>query len=276
MLFLDSKMETPACYGVYHIICLILCIALTAFLIWKFKNCEDKTMRLIIGICWGVIFLFEAYKQMVSSFREETLTWSYYWYFFPFQFCSTPLYVLPFVAFLKEGKVRDAMIAYTMTYSLFGGLCVMIYPGDVFCATTGINIQTMVHHGLQVTTGIFLAVHQRKKYGVKFFASSAIVFFCFLLVALGFNTIGNALIPEAGFNMFFIGPKTPCTLPLLSMIYPLVPWIVFFFIYMLGFSLIAALIAWISYLIYKGPKKKVKAVESVESVEQNEQSETNE
>lgn len=265
MLFLESEMETPLCYGAFHIVALILCAGLTAFLIWKCKNCEDKTMRWIIGVSWVIIVVLELYKQLVFSFNEDDLTWEYNWFYFPFQFCSTPLYVLPFVAFMKDGKIRDAMIAYTMTYSLFAGLCVMAYPGDVFISTIGINYQTMIHHGSQVTLGIFLAVHQRKKYSLNFFLSAGIVFLGMLILALGFNTIGNKILPDVGFNMFYIGPNEPCTLPLLSMIYPLVPWVVFFVIYALGFSLVGALIAWIAYSIYKGPKKKAKTVEQNEN-----------
>ena len=182
MSFIDNLVKAidvwgpvPKLYGWYHIICLVLTAALTAFLILKLKNCDDKAFRKIILITWIVMVFFEVYKQVVTSFDTENGTWMYLWYYFPFQFCSSPLYVLPFVAFLKDGKVRDAFISFTMSFAFFGGLVVMLYPGDVFQGCIGINLQTMVHHASQVIMGIFVAVHERKKFNKKFFLSATVV-----------------------------------------------------------------------------------------------------
>ncbi len=253
---IDVWGDVPKLYGAYHIICLILTALITAVLIIKCKDCSDKVFRKIVLITWITIVLFELYKQVVTSFNGDTEEWKYQWYYFPFQFCSSPLYVLPFVAFLKEGKVRDAFISFTMSFAFFGGLAVMLYPGDVFQGCIGINLQTMVHHGTQVILGIFVAVHERKKFSKKFFLSSIIVFSVIVVVAILFNVVGHLLIPEQGLNMFFVGPYVKSALPILSMIYPKVPWVVFLFIYIGGFSLIAMLICFIANLIYKKGKKK--------------------
>ena len=257
---IDVWGPTPKLYGWYHLLCLALTVALTIFLIRKFKDCDDKTFRKMILITWIIILVFEAYKQVVTSFNTETGTWKYLWYYFPFQFCSSPLYVLPFVAFLKEGKVRDAFISFTMSFAFFGGLVVMLYPGDVFQGCVGINIQTMVHHASQVIMGIFVAVHQRKKFSKGFFLSAITVFAAIVAIAIGFNIVGHILIPEQGLNMFFVGPYVPSALPIFSIIYPLIPWPVFLAIYIFGFSLVAMLICYIANLIYvKGKKDENKA-----------------
>jgi len=47
------------------------------------------------------------------------------------------------------------------------------------------------------------------------------------------------------FNMYFISPYFDCTLPILSIIYPLVPYPLFLVMYILGFSLIAALMYYV-------------------------------
>ena len=252
---IDVWGPVPKLYGWYHILCLLLMVGLTVLLIRKFKNCDDKTFRKIILITWITVVAFELYKQVVTSFDSENNTWKYLWYYFPFQFCSSPLYTLPFVAFLKDGRVRDAFIAFTMSFAFFGGLVVMIYPGDVFQGCIGINIQTMVHHASQVIIGIFVAVHQRKKFNKKFFLSSIIVFAVIVVVAILFNVVGHILIPEAGLNMFFVGPFVPSALPIFSIIYPLIPWPLFLAIYILGFSFVAMLICYIANLIYTKGKK---------------------
>lgn len=267
MSFIDNLVKAidiwgpvPKLYGWYHIICLVLTAALTAFLILKFKNSNDKTFRKIILITWIVMVFFEAYKQVVTSFNSDDGTWKYLWYYFPFQFCSSPLYTLPFVALLKEGKVRDAFVSFTMSFAFFGGLVVMLYPGDVFQGCIGINLQTMVHHASQVIMGIFVAVHERKKFNKKFFLSASAVFAVLVVIAIGFNVAGHIFIPEQGLNMFFVGPYVPSALPVFSIIYPLVPWPVFLAIYIVGFSLVAMLICFVANLIYtKGKKDESKA-----------------
>lgn len=57
------------------------------------------------------------------------------------------------------------------------------------------------------------------------------------LIAIILNIIYHTTGGTATFNMFFISPYLPCTLPLLSVIYNLVPYPIFLIIYLLGFSL---------------------------------------
>ncbi len=239
---LGERMERPPLFGTWHIVSAIIALAVTVFLVSKFKDCDDVTLRRVLLVIWLTMLFFEVYKQIVFSFDRNTWTWRYLWYSFPFQFCSTPLYLLPILIFAKEGRFRNAIVAYMVTFSLFAGLVVMIYPGDVFISTIGINIQTMVHHGLQLASGIFLVAHNRHHLSKRFFAWSMMVFAVFAGIALLLNTIMHYAMPAQEFNMFFISPFHPCTLPVLSAIYPLVPYPVYLLIYVLGFALVSALV----------------------------------
>jgi uncharacterized membrane protein YwaF len=241
---LSATMERPPLFGAWHFVSLALAIALTAFMIWKFKDCSDKTLRRILFIFWIVIVLLEVYKQVVFSMHSDGVTaeWSYQWYAFPFQFCSTPIYLLPILVFAKDCKFRNAVMAYMVTFSLFAGLVVMIYPGDVFIEIIGINIQTMVHHGLQLVMGVFLAAHNRHHLSKRFFAWAMSAFVVLCAVALGLNTVMHYAKPDVGFNMFYISPFQPCTLPVLSEVYAKVPYPVFLIVYVLGFTLVAAIV----------------------------------
>ena len=49
-------------------------------------------------------------------------------------------------------------------------------------------------------------------------------------------------ITHTSFNMFYISRHYDCSLPLLSAIYPKVPYPVFLLIYLLGFAVVAGLI----------------------------------
>ena len=262
--FLEIQMAKPDSFGWFHLLFVAITIAVTVLLIVKFKDCSDKTFRRIALISWVVMVVFEIYKQIVFTFSctDGVVTGNYQWYDFPFQLCSSPLYMLPFVAFMKEGKVRDFFQSFISTFALFGGLVVFFYPNDVFTTTLGTNIQTMVHHGLQIVTGIFFAVHARPRLNIKYFAKSIPVFVGLMIVAVILNeAIWPAIAssnPNDTMNMFYIASHTPNHLPLLSMVYSAVPWVAFLFIYIIGFCV--ASIA-VFYAIVGGIKltKKIKS-----------------
>ena len=238
---LSWTMETPTNFGWFHIMFVAILIIATALICFFFRNASDKGMRRIALICWITILAFEVYKQLVYSYTFDGTvgTWKYQWYAFPFQLCSSPLYILPFVAFMKDCKFRDAMMCYLSTFSLFGGLVVYIYPNDVFTTLGGINIQTMVHHGTQILVGVYFFLYNRQKLGVKYFLLGIPVFIGMTLIAIGLNELMHAIFVANGiddtFNMFYISPYHPNHLPILADIWKAVHPVAFVFIYVLGF-----------------------------------------
>ena len=255
---LQGTMPEPGNYGWFHLMFVAIVIVGTVLMCHFCRNCSDKTFRLIALIAWIVMVVLEIYKQLVFSFNYENgkAYWDYQWYAFPYQLCSTPLYVLPFIAFSKRGggNLRDACTAYMSTFSLFGGLVVFFYPNDVFIPIIGINIQTMIHHGLQIVLGIFFLVYNRKKLNFKYFLKGVIVFLITFTVALLMNLIFHTFVNET-FNMFYISPYYECTLPLLSLVYANVPYVVFLLIYFIGFILAALVIYLIQWGIILGVNK---------------------
>lgn len=257
IVLLQGTMEEPHSYGWFHFLFVFLIIALTVFLCVKYKDSDAKVVNTICLIVWIIMVVFELYKQTVYTLDVEggVAVWDYEWYAFPFQLCSTPMYVLPFIIFLKEGKVRDSVLAYMMTFSLFGGLATFVYPEQVFISMTGINIQSMVHHGLQIAVGIFLFVHNRKRVDIKFILKGFIPFAILMFTALMLNIIVYNIFVARGidetFNMFYIGPYFECTLPLLSIFYPLMNKILFIILYFICFCLIAVILYYIQLGIYK-------------------------
>ena len=234
---LDYEIDTPTIFGAFHILFIVLVVALTVYLCKKYRNCSDKTFRTILFASWCAMVLLEMYKQINFSFsiQGEDAVWDYSWYAFPFQFCSTPIYVMPFVIFGKNSKVRDAVLAFLATFSLFAGLTVYIYPEQVFISTLGIDIQTMVHHGLQVVLGIYITVRNKHRLNWQFFSKGIFVLGALILSAIVLNeTVHYAFVQfgiDETFNMFFLSRHYECTLPLLGSIASKVPNIVVILIY---------------------------------------------
>lgn len=252
--FLQYEVTEPKSFGIYHILCLLTVVTVTVLLCVKCKDVSDKTLRKMLVCAWLILVFTEVYKQFVFSFTVsgEEISFDYLWYSFPFQFCSMPLYVFPLAAFLKDGKLREGVMSFISTYLLFAGLAVMIYPGDVYMYMLGINLQTMIHHGVQVIFGVLLLVYNRRKRGfVRFLGGMAVFAVCVataLVINISAYHILTAHAMDDTFNMFFISPYFDCSLPVLSMIQPQVAYPVFLLVYILGFSFAALLVK----LIFEG------------------------
>lgn len=243
-----STMEEPGNFGWFHLVCVGAIILLTALVCLGFKDCTERTVRRISGTVWVIMLILEIYKQLIFGFEPVggKFVWDYAWYAFPFQFCSSPLYILPIIAFTRSDNLRFACISYMMTFSLFAGLAVFCYPNDVFVETIGINIQTMVHHGSQILMGIFYAVRFRDRFSRSFFFGGVKVFVVMSLIAMALNIgVYHAFMHfgiDETFNMFYISPYFDCTLPLLNMIYPVLPYVGFVCVYFFGFILCALIV----------------------------------
>ncbi len=243
---LEWEMPEPSSFGWYHFLWVGIITAFTVFLCLKFKDCPDRTLRRISFIIFIVLIIADLYRQIIYDFVDyneelDKFVWDYGWYAFPFQLCSSPHYILPFIIWLPEGKVRDAFIGFMSFFSLVGGICVFVYPETCLTESIGVNIQTMLHHGMQITLGIFYAVHERRKYGIKYYLRSVPVMLAMVTIAMILNIVVYHIFQATGstdeFNMFYISPYYECTLPLVSMIQPVVPYPVFLLIYVIGLGL---------------------------------------
>lgn len=250
---MDLKMTTPTLFGWFHILWLVLMVGATVLLcLWHKKRGSDPGKVLLwVSIC---VILLEIYKQINYSFSYKGgIDFDYQWYAFPFQFCSTPMYVGLLSGLIRKGKVHDALCAYLATFSTFAGICVMLYPGDVFIKTIGINIQTMICHGAMVVLGVYLFYTGHVKTEFRTVLKAAAVFAVCVVLAAVMNDIAYAtgLLKTEVFNMFFISPYCAPSLPVYSLVqkaisfYPLE-----LVIYIAGFTVAAEIIL----LLAKGIK----------------------
>ena len=247
---LDYQVEIPAVFGAYHIICLALTVVLTAFAAICGRHHSTKTVRRVVLITAIVVAILEIYKQINYTFGDGSNEPNYLWYAFPWQFCSTPLYIGLLAGITRKGRLHDAFCCYLATYAVFAGAAVMLYPGDVFIETLGINIQTMICHGSMVVIGGYLLGSGHVELKLKSVLKAMPVFAVCVALAVLMNEHAHAvgLLENHNFNMFYISPYLECTLPVYSLIHNAVPFPVNLIIYVLGFTAAATVIL----LIAKG------------------------
>ena len=250
--FLDSSMEQPEPYGVFHLFFFALSIVVGAMLCRMNKQGDEKFVRRVLLIVTGVVILLEVYKQINFSFtyNGQSINFDYQWYAFPFQFCSTPMYVGLLAGLVRKGKLHSALCAYMSTFVVFAGLAVMAYPVQVFIPTIGINIQTMVCHGAMITVGIYLLYSGYVRSDHNTVLKAVPVFAVCVTLAMIMNEIAyrSGLLKSETFNMFFISPYCEPSLPVYSLVQEVVPFPFCLILYIAGFSAAAYLVVLIAML----------------------------
>lgn len=251
LIFLDSSMKEPTMYGWFHITFLILLITSLIIVKVKYNKLNDKSIKKVLLICSIICLSLEVYKQINFSFNYDCIHtwWNYQWYAFPFQFCSTPMYIALIASLTKNKKIEKAAYTFLATYGVIAGISVMLYPSTVFIDTIGINIQTMIHHSIMVFMGVFLIINNKIYYKFKDFIYGNITFVICLFIALIIDIVTYYLNIDGGLKMFFISPFYESSLPVFNIIYRNVNYIIFLLFYILVFSFGSYLILLISKLL---------------------------
>ncbi len=250
---LDAKMQEPGMYGWFHLLFFALSILAGILLCRCGKAGDERFTRRLLIVSAVIAIVLEIYKQINYTFSYDgtAITTDYQWYIFPFQFCSTPMYISLLAGIVRHRKIHDALCAYLATFALFAGICVMVYPAQVFISTIGINIQTMICHGLMITVGIYLFGAGYVKTEHKTIAKAIPVFAVCVVLAMVLNEIAyfSGLLETETFNMFFISPHCEPSLPVYSLVQAVVPFPWCLLIYIVAFSAAAYIILLIATLI---------------------------
>lgn len=255
--FFNTKMPQPGLYGWFHVLSLVLTAVATVILCRYSKKLQPRKVVLTTAI---VVVILEIYKQINFSFQyTDGITFDYQWYAFPFQFCSTPMYIGLLAGLTKQGKLHDAANAYLATYAVFAGVCVMLYPSTVFVDTVGINIQTMICHGSMITIGVYLLYSGYVRVTHKTILKAIPVFAVCVAIACVMNEIAyrTGLLETETFDMFFVSPYGTPSLPVYSLVQGVVPFPWCLVIYIGAFTLAAYLMLLIAIGIRKMTNKTV-------------------
>ncbi|MBQ8238470.1 MAG: YwaF family protein [Oscillospiraceae bacterium] len=243
---LNAKMDVPEMYGWFHVFFFVLSIFAGIVLCRRCPKPDEAFIRKLLLIISLTVMALEVYKQINFSFRYdgETISFDYQWYAFPFQFCSTPMYIGLLSAVARNRHLHECLCAYLATYGFFAGLCVMFYPSTVFIDTIGINIQTMICHGSMVTIGIYLLFSGYVQQKAATIRKALPVFAILAAMAMGMNELAyrTGLLETETFNMFFISPYCAPELPVYSLVQGFIPfpWCLLF--YVAGFTAAGALV----------------------------------
>ena len=263
--WINTEGDIPSAFGILHILFTLSVIAVSILLFLKFRDADDRTFRIIIGVVFGVMLFGELIKQifMNMSIEDGRVIYTYNWSQIPFQLCSTPLYVLPFLSFLPDSRLRDFAASYTMTVGLIGGIAVYLTPKTVFSTRIFTNLHTMIHHGIQIISGVYTAIYYRRRINRRFYTDGICVFALMFIIANLLNTVGydilvaNGLIMEGdSFNMFYVSPRADQDTPVLSDLLKSFPPIVYILGYFVFVAIGALIISYFTSYVYKTARRR--------------------
>ena len=234
--FFQVEMTEPNAFGWFHFLWIFLTFFTILFLFLFRKNSNEKQLKNILFIYGAMALLLELMKQVIWSFNYNPSTniivWDYQWYAAPFQLCTTPIVASLVSVFLKQGKLRDSLLAYMAYVTILGGLMTIIIPDSCFVSSILVNIHTMWLHCVSVVVSIYLLMSGFVKINKQNLKNALIVFLIFVLIAQALNVgvYNSEILNGETFNMFYISPYFVSTLPVFNIIQQNVPFLLFFLI----------------------------------------------
>jgi hypothetical protein len=246
MSIIDWNMPRPYSYqsldvSWFHYASLIVIFGLAFYFSKRYQRASANDLQRFVFLTGVYMGLFEIVRNLFFTYLGGGV---YPWYIFPFQFCSTPIFVSLAIGFTKPGKFQDTLYTYLASFALLAGILVMALPNDIYIDKVIINLQTTFQHGAMIILGLVL-IATKVKLQFNSMVGAIGVFAFFVIAAMVLNTWHNTFYMQEGvFNMFYINPVYGSSLPVFSVIDDMVPYPIFLVIYIGTFALGASFILW--------------------------------
>lgn len=131
-------------------------------MIKKFSlHCIEKVL-FFIGI---FLLTSEILKQLLLTFVMNNGHYNL-WYF-PFQLCSLPMYLLVLYPFFHTEPARNTILGFLSTYNLLGGIAVFFDTSGMHYPLLILTVHSYLWHILLIVTGILSGIFLVQNYRQK-------------------------------------------------------------------------------------------------------------
>lgn len=158
-------------------------------------------MEQILTLIGFLMLCSEIWKQYVLTFIINN--GNYDWWYFPFQLCSIPMYLLLLLPFVHRSYSRQIFFTFLMDFSLLSGACAFLDTSGMQYPLFSLTLHSYVWHLLLITIGLLCGLSEKADYTWRgfLFSSGLFIIFC------GFAELLNITIGRvADINMFYISP----------------------------------------------------------------------
>ncbi|MDO4514984.1 MAG: YwaF family protein, partial [Lachnospiraceae bacterium] len=157
-----------------------------------------------------LLLIFLAFLFPVSELGKQILLYrsnhfSYDWWYFPFQLCSMPIYLLPLYCFLpkKLKKIRLTLANFLVDFGMLGGIFAFADTSGLHSSMTILTIHSYLWHFLMIFLGFFLIFANKNSTRPKDFLPPGALFLLLAIIATGFNFTFYSC---GTINLFYISP----------------------------------------------------------------------
>ena len=189
---------------------------------------RDKAMT-ILGFVFIALEIFKiTFRIIVKEGADLTLI--------SFQICSIPMYLLPFIYFMKEGKLKQAFVGYVSFQSFTSAFFYFVKPAAALnTAYIAITVQSILWHSLMVASGVYamIAYGLLTKEDFRSFIYSYILWVVTVVIAVILNIVLIKANPGTALNLFYIAPNSTFKYPILSILFKEPkPYLLFLLVYL--------------------------------------------
>lgn len=159
---------------------------------------KHKTIFFCIG---SFMLLTEIWKQWCLTYRLGG--GQYNWWYFPFQFCSIPMYICLLLSFISSEKIRKALLAFLMDYGLLAGIFTFFDTSGLHYSYAPLTVHSYAWHVLLIILGFYVGYMNMADIRRRDFAgATGIYLFCCLIATL----LNLVFYSHGTINMFYISP----------------------------------------------------------------------
>lgn len=112
----------------------------------------SETSDILFFVCGIIMLISEIWKQLVLTFIIGV--GSYNWWYFPFQLCSIPMYVLLAYPWLHRKNARLTLLAFLMCYCLLSGIAVFADTSGLHYPLPALTVHSYLWHIFLILLGI--------------------------------------------------------------------------------------------------------------------------
>lgn len=208
-------MTPPKPYSPFHLLLtaagLSFSFLAARFLGRRVNGCQKKAIRILFA-CGLVLALMEVYKQCFLYYLNG---FHYNWWYFPFQLCSTPMYLCLLLP-LTSGKPACTILAsFLQDFGILGAVFALAFPPGFLYPYWTLTLHGFFWHFLLFFIGIFCGFSGLSAQGNRDWAAEIPIFLTCCLMALFINAVTG---PEANADMFYISPYHPSVQPVFHQI----------------------------------------------------------
>jgi hypothetical protein len=216
-LFLIKKGDENArpLYGTSHLLWIIATGIVALIIIINYKKYNEKSLKRILFLYAIPSLILELLTQLSRSVHTAIFFnfsyFDYFWNNFPFQLCSTPMYVALICLFLKKGKLRNYLLSYIAFITIWGSMGTMLFPGHLSGSPVLFTHSMYLHCGSLILS-IYLFVSKEVSLKFENVLNSYVVFLLVVLIAqiINISVFQSGLLTKGIFdrsiNLLYISP----------------------------------------------------------------------